>query len=222
MFGLLAWVLVRDDFANSGSSIVLSIYGALPTIVASLVILALTGTARWGLHFQHTATGVRVAVRSSHCRSWCARRAAGAAEIVAFEEAAASLGANGAIFTSVVLPRRRRVARAGGLAFSRAIGERFGSVVPDRRRLRVPRQGRRRPRNGLHLIENDDRTGAAAISTARSRFRSLCCSSVSSARVRRTVRRWLHDLTCRRLCLVRSVALGYVFVLLIVPVALIL
>lgn len=65
VFGLLiAWVLVRDDFA--GKRIVDAIIDlpfALPTIVASLVMLALYGNnSPVGLHFQHTATGVGVAL----------------------------------------------------------------------------------------------------------------------------------------------------------------
>jgi len=79
------------------------------------------------------------------------------------EEAAASLGASGPkIFTSVVLPSLLPALLSGaGLAFSRAIGE-FGSVVliggavPGK--TEVSSQWIRT------LIENDDRTGAAAIS----------------------------------------------------------
>jgi sulfate transport system permease protein len=79
------------------------------------------------------------------------------------EEAAASLGASGPkIFTSVVLPSLLPSLLSGaGLAFSRAIGE-FGSVVliggavPGK--TEVSSQWIRT------LIENDDRTGAAAIS----------------------------------------------------------
>jgi sulfate/thiosulfate transport system permease protein len=79
------------------------------------------------------------------------------------EEAAASLGANGPkIFTSVILPSLLPSLLSGaGLAFSRAIGE-FGSVVliggavPGK--TEVSSQWIRT------LIENDDRTGAAAIS----------------------------------------------------------
>ncbi|BCI86973.1 hypothetical protein NIIDMKKI_21790 [Mycobacterium kansasii] len=79
------------------------------------------------------------------------------------EEAAASLGASGPkIFTSVVLPSLLPALLSGaGLAFSRAIGE-YGSVVliggavPGK--TEVSSQWIRT------LIENDDRTGAAAIS----------------------------------------------------------
>jgi sulfate transport system permease protein len=79
------------------------------------------------------------------------------------EQAAASLGANNAtIFTRIILPALTPALLSGaGLAFSRAIGE-FGSVVliggavPGK--TEVSSQWIRT------LIENDDRTGAAAIS----------------------------------------------------------
>jgi sulfate transport system permease protein len=79
------------------------------------------------------------------------------------EQAAASLGANNwTIFRTVILPALLPSLLSGaGLAFSRAIGE-FGSVVliggavPGK--TEVSSQWIRT------LIENDDRTGAAAIS----------------------------------------------------------
>jgi sulfate transport system permease protein len=79
------------------------------------------------------------------------------------EQAAASLGAsNGIIFRTIILPALMPALLSGaGLAFSRAIGE-FGSVVliggavPGK--TEVSSQWIRT------LIENDDRTGAAAIS----------------------------------------------------------
>ncbi len=80
------------------------------------------------------------------------------------EEAAASLGAtNFVIFTKVVLPALLPSLLSGaGLAFSRAIGE-FGSVVliggaVPGGETEVSSQWIRT------LIENDDRSGAAAIS----------------------------------------------------------
>lgn len=166
VFGLLiAWVLVRDDFA--GKRIVDAIIDlpfALPTIVASLVMLALYGNnSPVGLHFQHTATGVGVALAFVTLPFVVRAVQPVLLEIDReTEEAAASLGANGAkIFTSVVLPSLTHCLSGAGLAFSRAIGE-FGSVVliggavPGK--TEVSSQWIRT------LIENDDRTGAAAIS----------------------------------------------------------
>ncbi|HYX98771.1 MAG TPA: sulfate ABC transporter permease subunit CysT [Mycobacterium sp.] len=166
-FGLLiAWVLVRDEFP--GKRIVDAIIDlpfALPTIVASLVLLALYGNhSPVGLHLQHTGWGVGVAL-AFVTLPFVVR----AVQPVLLEvdreteEAAASLGANNAtIFTTVVLPALTPVLLTGaGLTFARAIGE-FGSVVliggavPGK--TEVSSQWIRT------LIENDDRTGAAAIS----------------------------------------------------------
>jgi sulfate transport system permease protein len=167
VFGLLiAWVLIRDDFPGKRLiDAIIDLPFALPTIVASLVMLALYGpNSPVGLHLQHTAWGVELAlafvtlpfvVRSVQPVLLEIDRDA--------EEAAASLGASGVtIFRAVVLPALTPALLTGaGLAFSRAIGE-FGSVVliggavPGK--TEVSSQWIRT------LIENDDRTGAAAIS----------------------------------------------------------
>ncbi|OBI77403.1 sulfate ABC transporter permease subunit CysT [Mycobacterium sp. E740] len=167
VFGLLvAWVLTRDDFP--GKRLVDSVIDlpfALPTIVASLVMLALYGPASpVGLHLQHTRWGIGVAllfvtlpfvVRSVQPVLLELDR-----EI---EEAAASLGANNwIIFTRVMLPALLPSLLSGaGLAFSRAIGE-FGSVVLIGGA--VPGETEVSSQWIRTLIENDDRTGAAAIS----------------------------------------------------------
>lgn len=167
IFGLvIAWVLVRDDFVGKRLvDAIIDLPFALPTIVASLVMLALYGNnSPVGLHLQHTAWGVAVAL-AFVTLPFVVR----AVQPVLLEldreveEAAASLGASGPkIFTSVVLPALLPALLSGaGLAFSRAIGE-FGSVVliggavPGK--TEVSSQWIRT------LIENDDRTGAAAIS----------------------------------------------------------
>ncbi|WP_299561154.1 sulfate ABC transporter permease subunit CysT [uncultured Mycolicibacterium sp.] len=167
VFGLIvAWVLTRDEFPGKRLfDSVIDLPFALPTIVASLVMLALYGPASpINLHLQHTAWGVGVAllfvtlpfvVRSVQPVLLEIDRET--------EEAAASLGANNwTIFTRVVLPSLLPALLSGaGLAFSRAIGE-FGSVVliggavPGK--TEVASQWIRT------LIEHDDRTGAAAIS----------------------------------------------------------
>lgn len=166
-FGLLiAWVLVRDDFGGKRLvDTVIDLPFALPTIVASLVMLALYGpNSPVGLHLQHTAWGVGVALAFVTLPFVVRSVQPVLLEIDReTEEAAASLGANNpAIFTAVVLPSLTPALLSGaGLAFSRAIGE-FGSVVliggaiPGK--TEVSSQWIRT------LIENDDRTGAAAIS----------------------------------------------------------
>jgi sulfate transport system permease protein len=79
------------------------------------------------------------------------------------EEAAASLGAsNSTIFTNVILPALLPSLLSGaGLAFARAIGE-YGSVVLIGGA--VPGETEVASQWIRTLIENDDRTGAAAIS----------------------------------------------------------
>lgn len=167
IFGLLiAWVLVRDDFAGKRLvDAVIDLPFALPTIVASLVMLALYGPdSPVGLHLQHTAWGVAVALAFVTLPFVVRAVQPVLLEIDReTEEAAASLGASAPrVFTSVVLPSLTPALLTGaGLSFSRAIGE-FGSVVliggavPGR--TEVSSQWIRT------LVENDDRTGATAIS----------------------------------------------------------
>jgi sulfate/thiosulfate transport system permease protein len=167
IFGLLiAWVLVRDDFPGKRLiDVIIDLPFALPTIVASLVLLALYGTnSPVGLHLQHTGWGVGMALAFVTLPFVVRAVQPVLLEIDReTEEAAASLGAkNLMIFTAVVLPALTPVLLTGaGLTFARAIGE-FGSVVliggavPGK--TEVSSQWIRT------LIENDDRTGAAAIS----------------------------------------------------------
>jgi sulfate transport system permease protein len=166
-FGLLvAWVLTRDQFPGKRLvDTVIDLPFALPTIVASLVMLALYGpNSPIGLHLQHTKWGIGVAllfvtlpfvVRSVQPVLLELDRET--------EEAAASLGANNrTIFLQVILPALLPSLLSGaGLAFSRAIGE-FGSVVLIGGA--VPGETEVSSQWIRTLIENDDRTGAAAIS----------------------------------------------------------
>ena len=167
VFGLLvAWVLTRDDFPGKRLvDAVIDLPFALPTIVASLVMLALYGpNSPVGLHVQQTRWGIGIAllfvtlpfvVRSVQPVLLELDR-----EV---EEAAASLGANNlTIFTHVILPALLPALLSGaGLAFSRAIGE-FGSVVLIGGA--IPGETEVSSQWIRTLIENDDRTGAAAIS----------------------------------------------------------
>jgi sulfate transport system permease protein len=116
------------------------------------------------LHLQHTAWGVGLALAFVTLPFVVRAVQPVLLEIDReVEEAAASLGASGAtVFRTVVLPSLTPALLTGaGLAFSRAIGE-FGSVVliggavPGK--TEVSSQWIRT------LIENDDPTGAAAIS----------------------------------------------------------
>jgi sulfate transport system permease protein len=167
IFGLLvAWVLTRDEFPGKRLvDAVIDLPFALPTIVASLVMLALYGpNSPVGIHLQHTRWGVGIAllfvtlpfvVRSVQPVLLELDR-----EV---EQAAASLGANNyTILTRVILPALLPSLLSGaGLAFSRAIGE-FGSVVLIGGA--VPGETEVSSQWIRTLIENDDRVGAAAIS----------------------------------------------------------
>ncbi|WP_102143868.1 sulfate ABC transporter permease subunit CysT [Mycobacterium hubeiense] len=166
-FGLLvAWVLTRDEFPGKRLvDAIIDLPFALPTIVASLVMLALYGpNSPIDVHLQHTKWGVGIAllfvtlpfvVRSVQPVLLELDR-----EV---EEAAASLGANNqTIFRLVILPALLPSLLSGaGLAFSRAIGE-YGSVVLIGGA--VPGETEVSSQYIRTLIEFDDRTGAAAIS----------------------------------------------------------
>jgi sulfate transport system permease protein len=167
VFGLLvAWVLTRDDFPGKRLvDAVIDLPFALPTIVASLVMLALYGpNSPVGLHIQHTKWGIGVALLFVTLPFVVRSVQPVLLELDhEVEEAAASLGAsNLTIFTKVVLPALLPSLLSGaGLAFSRAIGE-FGSVVLIGGA--VPGETEVSSQWIRTLIENDDRTGAAAIS----------------------------------------------------------
>ncbi len=130
---LIAWVLVRDEFP--GKSVVNALIDlpfALPTIVASIVLLGLYGPrSPIGINLVATKPAVVMAllfvtlpfvVRTVQPVLLEVDREA--------EEAAASLGAsNPTIFCRIIAPALAPALCTGaGLAFARAIGE-FGSVV---------------------------------------------------------------------------------------------
>jgi sulfate transport system permease protein len=130
---LIAWVLVRDEFPGKGIvNALIDLPFALPTIVASIVLLALIGAnSPIGLDLvaTHWAIGIALlfvtlpfVVRSVQPVMLELDRDA--------EQAAASLGAsNATIFRRIVLPALAPALISGaGLAFARAVGE-YGSVV---------------------------------------------------------------------------------------------
>ncbi len=130
---VIAWVLVRDDFRGKGVvNAVIDLPFALPTIVASIVLLSLYGPqSPIDLDLYATRPAIVIAllfvtlpfvVRSVQPVLMEVDREA--------EEAAASLGASGfTTFRRVILPALIPALLSGaGLAFARAVGE-FGSVV---------------------------------------------------------------------------------------------
>ncbi|WP_024793284.1 sulfate ABC transporter permease subunit CysT [Tomitella biformata] len=163
---LIAWVLVRDEFpGKSVVNAVIDLPFALPTIVASIVLLALYGPGSpVGIHVQHTQIGVGVAL-AFVTLPFVVR----AVQPVLMEldkdveEAAASLGANGrTIFWRVILPALTPAILGGaGLAFSRAIGE-FGSVILIGGG--IPKETEVTSQYIRALIEQDSPVDAAAVS----------------------------------------------------------
>lgn len=130
---LIAWVLVRDRFPGRRlADAMIDLPFALPTIVASLVLLSLYGPGSpIGLTLSATKWGVILALAFVTLPFVVRAVQPVLIELERdVEEAAASLGANnGVIFRRVVLPALLPAILSGaGLAFARAIGE-FGSVV---------------------------------------------------------------------------------------------
>jgi sulfate transport system permease protein len=163
---LVAWVLVRDDFPGKGLvNALIDLPFALPTIVASIVLLGLYGPrSPIGVDLVATRPAVFLAllfvtlpfvVRSVQPVLMEIDREA--------EQAAASLGAsNVTIFRRIVLPALWPALLSGaGLAFARAVGE-FGSVVLIGGG--IPRETEVASQYIAKQIEIDRPTNAAAVS----------------------------------------------------------
>ncbi|MFT4086231.1 MAG: sulfate ABC transporter permease subunit CysT [Gordonia sp. (in: high G+C Gram-positive bacteria)] len=130
---LIAWVLVRDDFWGKGFvNAIIDLPFALPTIVASLVLLSLYGpNSPIDIHLAATQPGIVIALTFVTLPFVVRQVQPVLMELDDdVEEAASVLGArNATIFTKIVLPALLPAILTGaGLAFTRAIGE-FGSVV---------------------------------------------------------------------------------------------
>jgi sulfate transport system permease protein len=134
IFGtILAWILVRDEFP--GKSLVNAIIDlpfALPTIVASLTLLALYGNdSPIGVHLAATRAAVVVALMFVTLPFVVRAVQPLLLELDReMEAAAASLGAGSfTIFRRIIFPNLLPGLAAGvALAFARALGE-FGSVL---------------------------------------------------------------------------------------------
>ncbi|WP_196249917.1 MULTISPECIES: sulfate ABC transporter permease subunit CysT [Nocardiaceae] len=163
---LIAWVLVRDEFPGKRFvNALIDLPFALPTIVASLVLLSLYGPASpIGLVFNATKPAVVVALLFVTLPFVVRAVQPVLIELdQEVEEAAASLGANNwTIFRSIILPVLLPSVLTGtGLAFARAIGE-FGSVVLIGGN--IPGDTQIASQYIRELIEYDQTVDAAAIS----------------------------------------------------------
>jgi sulfate/thiosulfate transport system permease protein len=166
LFGtIIAWLLVRDRFpGKSVLNAIIDLPFALPTIVASLILIQLWGNeSPVGVDFALTRAAIVVALLFVTLPFVVRAVQPLLIEIDReMEEAAASLGATGAtIFRRVIFPNLLPGLAAGvALAFARALGE-YGSVLifaggkPDTQvaSIFIGQQ-----------IESGNETGAAAVS----------------------------------------------------------
>jgi sulfate transport system permease protein len=161
-------VLVRDRFP--GKRVVdalIDLPFALPTIVASIVLLSLYGpSSPIGVELNATRWGVGIALAFVTLPFVVRSVQPVLIELDAdVEQAAASLGAgNWATFRRVVLPALTpAIVSGGGLAFARAIGE-YGSVVLIGGN--IPRETQVASQYIQQQIETDRPVAAAAVSVA--------------------------------------------------------
>ncbi|WP_043808458.1 sulfate ABC transporter permease subunit CysT [Rhodococcus triatomae] len=165
---LIAWVLVRDEFPGKRVvNALIDLPFALPTIVASIVLLSLYGPNS-PIHVQLNATQPGLVVALAFVTLPFVVRSVQPVLIELdrdVEQAAASLGAdNWTIFRKVVLPTLLPAIIGGaGLAFARAIGE-YGSVVLIGGN--IPRETQVTSQYIQQQIEIDRPVNAAAVSVA--------------------------------------------------------
>jgi sulfate transport system permease protein len=167
VFGtLIAWVLVRDEFP--GKSVVNSLIDlpfALPTIVASLTLLAFYGPdSPLGLNVAYTRTAVVLALLFVTLPFVVRAVQPVLLELDReMEQAAESLGASRpTIFRRIILPNLTPAILAGaGLAFARAVGE-FGSLVLITGN--IPFKTQAASVFIFSMVESDNPVGASAVS----------------------------------------------------------
>jgi sulfate transport system permease protein len=130
---LVAWVLVRDDFAGKWIlNGLIDLPFALPTIVAGLTLLALYGPdSPFGIHLAYTQAAVLLALLFVTLPFVVRSVQPVLVELDReVEEAAASLAAgNATTFRRLILPALKPAILSGAaLAFARSVGE-IGSLV---------------------------------------------------------------------------------------------
>jgi sulfate transport system permease protein len=162
----IAWVLVRDSFPGKGIvNALIDLPFALPTIVASLVLLELYGpSSPFGVDLAFQRAGIVLALLFVTLPFVVRAVQPVVLELDReMEEAAESLGATRlAIFRRIVFPNLLPAILSGvALAFARAVGE-FGSVV-----LISGNRAFHTEVASVYIfgqIESDNATGAAAVS----------------------------------------------------------
>jgi sulfate/thiosulfate transport system permease protein len=162
---IIAWVLVRDDFAGKDAvNALIDLPFALPTIVAGLTLIALYGArSPIGINIAYTQFAVVLSLLFVTL-PFVVRAVQPVLDELdrEMEQAATALGAsNWTTFRLVVLPNLLPAILAGvGLGFARAIGE-FGSVVLISGN--IPFQTEVASVRIFSQVENDNVTAAAAI-----------------------------------------------------------
>jgi sulfate/thiosulfate transport system permease protein len=162
---VIAWVLVRDEFAGKDAvNALIDLPFALPTIVAGLTLIALYGArSPLGINIAYTQLAVLLALLFVTL-PFVVRAVQPVLDELdrEMEQAATALGAsNWTTFRLIVLPNLLPAILAGvGLGFARAIGE-FGSVVLISGN--IPFQTEVASVRIYSQVENDNITAAAAI-----------------------------------------------------------
>jgi sulfate transport system permease protein len=186
VFGtIIAWLLVRDSFPGKAAiNAVIDLPFALPTIVASLILIELYGNdSPVGIHIALTQAAVVVALLFVTLPFVIRAVQPLLIEMDReMEEAAASLGASGfTIFRRIIFPNLLPGLAAGvALAFARALGE-YGSVLLFAGGL---------PNTQVSSvfistqIENGQNTGAAAVSVV------LLAAAVAMLGLITLIQRW--------------------------------
>jgi sulfate transport system permease protein len=185
---LIAWVLVRDQFPGKRVvNALIDLPFALPTIVAGVTLLALYGNnSPLGINIAYTRPGVVLAL-AFVTLPFVVRSVQPVLLTMEpdMEEAARCLGAGPVTsFRRIVLPTIAPAMLAGAaLAFARAIGE-FGSVVI--LSGNIPYRTEVASVHVFTLVENDDVSGAAAVSVVLLALSVLVLAVLNVIQRRRT------------------------------------
>jgi sulfate transport system permease protein len=163
---LIAWVMVRDQFPGKGIvNSLIDLPFALPTIVASLTLLAFYGPdSPVGINLAYTQASVVLALLFVTLPFVVRAVQPVLLELdTEMEQAAESLGASRfTVFRRIVLPNLLPAILAGaGLAFARAVGE-FGSLVLITGM--IPFETQAASVFIFSQVESDNPIGAAAVS----------------------------------------------------------